>query len=88
MRGPTRVVFLPVAHDDVVDVSGMEGHDSVHIVGFKPGPSRSRAGHLVLLVHEGTSPQRNHAFGGSRYVDVTVPRAAAPKKLRGPRSKS
>lgn len=80
MRGPTRVVFMPVKDGDVIDISGMRGHTSVHHIGFKPGPARSRSGWLVLLVHEGTSQQAD-SYG--RPQPIEVPKSAAPRKLRG-----
>ena len=84
MRGPTRVEFMPIKHGDMIDISGMEGATNVHVYGFKPGPARSRSGWLVLLVHEGEYTDKT-AWNG-RPVKRTIPKAAAPKKLRGPRS--
>lgn len=76
---------MPVKDGDEIDISGMADHASVHLIGFKPGPARSQSGHLVLLVHEGESMQRNPSAYGAAMVPVKVPKSAAPKKLRGPR---
>lgn len=82
MRGPTRVEFMPIKHGDVIDISGMKGYTNIHEIGFKPGPARTRSGWLVLLVHEGDFQDRDYS---GRTSKMTIPKTAAPKKLRGPR---
>lgn len=82
MRGPTRVEFMPIKHGDMIDISGMENHTSVHVMGFKPGPARSRAGWLVLLVHEGTVRRKASWPNNGRTETVSIPKAASPRKLR------
>ena len=85
MRGPTRVEFMPIKHGHVIDISGMEGGTTIHEIGFKPGPARSRSGWLVMLVHEGEYRDTAwpHHKPGVRRI---IPKSAAPKKLRGPRT--
>lgn len=82
MRGPTRVEFMPIKHGDVVDISGMEDHTSVHVMGFKPGPARSRSGHLVLLIHEGSVQKRSTWPNNGRLTTIKIPKSARPRKLR------
>jgi hypothetical protein len=75
---------MPIKDGDVIDITGMIGdHTTVHQIGFKPGPARSRSGWLVLLVHEGKLTHRRY---DGRIENVSIPKAAAPKKLRGPRA--
>jgi len=73
---------MPIKHGDMVDISGMEGYDNVHVMGFKPGAARARAGWLVLLVHEGDQQVRLTWPNQNRLRTMKIPKAARPRKLR------
>ena len=80
MKGPVRVVFMPIKDGDVIELNDTyQGHTIVHMEGFKPGPARERSGWLVLLVHEGNIPVRDYA---GRQSVVKIPKTMRPRKLR------